>query len=195
MDGPGTAAGGLADWGARLAQDASRFHRVHAEIANVRVVESSSDGGIRVTVDATGAVVDIATGGRVASLRPQEIGGRIMTVVARAQGRLAEHVRQAVHATLGEDAPAAAAVWEQLRARFAEPPPEHRPLRGQQPWREPAAASYPLLRPAPAAAPTPRPVSAPDSAPRLRRPRPVEDEVWVDEAILRPGTENRRDRS
>ncbi|HEU5471219.1 MAG TPA: YbaB/EbfC family nucleoid-associated protein [Actinophytocola sp.] len=171
------------------------MQRLHAEIATIRVVESSSDGAIRVTVDATGAVLDIATGGRVGSLRPQEIGGRIMAVVARAQGRLAERVRQAAHATLGPDAPVAAPVWQQLRARYGEAPPEQRAPRDQPPRRGPAAAPYPPPQPAPAVPPAPRVAPAPDPAPRHRPPRAIDHEVWVDEPILRPANDNRRGHS
>ncbi|OLF06425.1 hypothetical protein BU204_36355 [Actinophytocola xanthii] len=160
-----------------MAQDAARFQRLRTEIASIRIVESSSDGTIRVTVDATGAVVDIATGGRLASLRPQEIGGRIMAVVARAQGRIAEEVRQAAHATLGPDASAAAPVWEQSRSRFGGP----------------------SLAPSPAAAPQrgpgPGPGFRPGPGPGPRARRRTEDELWADEPILRPATESRRDRS
>lgn len=167
MDGPGTAAGGLAEWGARLARDAGRFRLLQAEIASIRVVESSSDGAIRVTVDVTGAVVDIATSGRLSSVPSPEIGRRIMGVVARAQSRLPEQVRWAAHATLGEDARTAAPVWEQLRARFTEPSP------GRRPRREPAPAPVPRSRPR----------------------RAADDEVWADEPILRPASEKREDRS
>ena len=48
----------LSQWAQGFADQADRFHRMRAQVEQIRVTDSSPDGAVRVTVDSSGALTD-----------------------------------------------------------------------------------------------------------------------------------------
>lgn len=114
----------LAEWSQGLAQKAERYRAMRAATDTIRVTESTSDGAVSVTVDATGQLVDVTTSAAVGRRKPEEIGPLVLACVRRAQGRLAERVGESMRLTLGAD-PVTDRIVEGYRQRFPEQVKEH----------------------------------------------------------------------
>jgi DNA-binding protein YbaB len=109
----------LAEWSRGLEQKAERYRAMRAATDTVRVTESTSDGAVSVTVDATGQLVDVTTSSAVGRRKPEQIGPLVMACVRRAQSRLADQVGEAMRHSLGTD-PVTERIVEGYRHRFPE---------------------------------------------------------------------------
>ncbi|WP_233158257.1 YbaB/EbfC family nucleoid-associated protein [Actinokineospora bangkokensis] len=111
-------------WAADVEAKAQRYQQMQAEVAAVSVTESSRDGVVRVTVDATGAVTDLDIGDRHAELSGAELSREVLTTMRRAQSRITGSVAEVMERTVGDDPQTVAAVVGSYRERFPEPEPE-----------------------------------------------------------------------
>ncbi|GLZ37561.1 YbaB/EbfC family nucleoid-associated protein [Actinokineospora sp. NBRC 105648] len=141
----------LAAWNRSMEATAARYRDMRLATETVQVTESSPDGAVTVTVDHTGQVVDIATTPALAKLKPEQVGGRVLATIKRAQARLATRVGDAMRATLGDADPAVDRMVEQYRTRFPEPVSEPEDTQYRFGPQDPAPA--PPRRPRPAARP------------------------------------------
>jgi hypothetical protein len=65
----------------------------------IQVTESSTDGTVRVTIDSSGAPIDLALTGKIDGMPPSEVAALVMACMRRAQQQLAGQLQQAVAAT------------------------------------------------------------------------------------------------
>jgi DNA-binding protein YbaB len=122
---PARMADRLEEWQREFDQHLQGFDRLQQAAAGLRVTETAANGGIKVTVDVSGQVVDIVTTDELDSVDSPEIGPTILQCLKRAQSTLAEKFAETAKETMGDD-PVRGNLVEQYQQRFpqAEPPKE-----------------------------------------------------------------------
>ncbi len=115
----------VSQWAQQFADRAQRFEAMRVQVEQIRVTESTADGAVRVTVDSTGSPTDLALSNKIHAMSPPEVAAQIMRCLRRAQGRLAERVRAAMTATVGDDEQVVEHVVAGYRARFPDQRPEN----------------------------------------------------------------------
>jgi DNA-binding protein YbaB len=125
---PAEVADRLEEWQREFDQHLQGFDRLQQAAAGLRVTETAADGGIEVTVDVNGQIVDIVTTDELDSVDAKEIGPLVLQCVKRAQSTLAATFAETAKETLGDD-PARGNLVEQYQRRFpdAEPAVEEKP--------------------------------------------------------------------
>lgn len=139
---PSKAADELDRWAAGLEQKARRYTELQRQLDQTTATASSSDGAVRVTVDANGVPTGIEFSERVRDLDPRRLSAEVMSCLGRAQAELRAQVEELVQDTeLADDEPARNIV-SQYRQRFPdpaeesatdEPPPRPRPSTPDRP--------------------------------------------------------------
>ncbi|WP_407778082.1 YbaB/EbfC family nucleoid-associated protein, partial [Actinophytocola sp.] len=107
----------LEEWQQEFDKHLQGFDRLQQAAAGLRVTETAADGGIRVTVDVSGQIVDIVTTDELSSVDATEIGPLILQCLKRAQSTLAAKFAETAEETLGDD-PTRANLVEQYQKRF-----------------------------------------------------------------------------
>jgi len=122
---------GVDQWVEGLQQRADRLERLRSQVDRIQVTETSQNGAVTVTVDATGKPLDIRFDDRAAAVRPSELGPLVMGCIRAAQSRIAQQVREATAAAVGDDLPETRQmVVDSYREKFGDaPPPRQRPPR------------------------------------------------------------------
>lgn len=108
----------LSQWAQQFADKAERFETMRGQVEQIRVTEHSADGAVRVTVDSTGSPTNLVLTDKIRSMDPPEIAAQVMACIRRAQGQLADRVRESMTATLGDDEQVVDHVVAGYRARF-----------------------------------------------------------------------------
>ncbi|MEU0882672.1 YbaB/EbfC family nucleoid-associated protein [Lentzea sp. NPDC005914] len=122
---------GVDEWVEGLRQRADRLQRLKTQVDRIQVTETSPNGAVTVTVDATGKPIDVRFGDRVGSVPPRELGPLVMGCIRTAQSRIAQQVREATTAAVGDDLPETRQmVVDSYREKFGDAPPPERPRRG-----------------------------------------------------------------
>ncbi|MCR3753586.1 YbaB/EbfC family nucleoid-associated protein [Lentzea californiensis] len=96
---------GVDQWVEGLQQRADRLERLRSQADRIQVPETSQNGAVTVTIDATGKPLDIRFDDRAAAVRPSELGPLVMGCIRAAQSRIAQQVREATAAAVGDDLP------------------------------------------------------------------------------------------
>lgn len=78
----------------------------------MRVTASDPTGLVEVTVDSTGALVDLKLTERMRRTEPAVVAGTIMATLRDARGKLADRSQEIVADTVGTESPAARAIAE-----------------------------------------------------------------------------------
>lgn len=110
------------DWQSSIEDRATRARALAERVAGLRASARSRDDLVEVTVDATGAVVDLRLDERIRDRPAADTAHAILTVMRAAQAELAPLVRQAAIAELGSDDPTAEAVITSYTRRFSTAP-------------------------------------------------------------------------
>ncbi len=110
----------LSQWAQGFADKAQRFDAMRAEVEQIQVTESSADGAVRVTIDSSGAPIDLALTDKIGGMPPSEVAALVMACMRRAQQQLAGQVRHAMAATVGAEEPVVEHVVSGYRQRFGE---------------------------------------------------------------------------
>lgn len=131
----------LEEWQQQVDRHIEGFDRLQRATSDLRVTETGANGGLRVTVDVSGEVVDIATTPRLAEVRPEEVGPAVLACIRRARSTLVARFAEAARETLGAD-PVGENLVAQYQQRFpqteqAEPARAARPEPPRQPWTGP----------------------------------------------------------
>jgi len=126
---------GLDEWVAGLERNAVRYQELQHRVEGVRLTATSPTGVVTVTVDATGALVDVSFTDRIVQTPPEELSRQVLMAVERARGQIVGEVQEVTEETLGADAgDSAERIVGYYRERFpenAEPAgPPRRPHRG-----------------------------------------------------------------
>lgn len=115
------------EWQERASEKAERFGRMQAEIEDISVTESSSDGAVRVTLSSNGILRDLSLSDQAANRSMSKLAAEIMRAVRSAQSRIPELMRQAAADTVGTEDPTVQHVLSQARENFPEPPESEEP--------------------------------------------------------------------
>lgn len=121
---PAKAADELDKWAAGLEQKARQYTELRQRMDGTSASESSSDGAVRVTVDANGVPTDIELSERIRDLAPGRLSAEIMSCLRRAQARLRAQVEDLVAATVPADDEPARNIVADYRQRFPDPAEE-----------------------------------------------------------------------
>lgn len=94
--------------------------KAEAHVEQIQVTESSIDGAVRVTIDSSGAPIDLTLSNKISGMPPSEVAAVVMDCMRRAQRQLAGQVRRAMAATVGAEEPVAEHVASSYLQRFDE---------------------------------------------------------------------------
>jgi DNA-binding protein YbaB len=110
----------LTRWAQGFADKAERFSAMRAQVEQIQVTESSTDGAVRVTIDSSGAPIDLALTDKIGSMPPPEVAALVMACMRRAQQQLTGRVQEAMAATVGGEEQVIEHVVSDYRQRFGE---------------------------------------------------------------------------
>ncbi len=165
----------LGQWQQRIEQQAQRYEQARERVERIRVIETSRDGAIAVTVGSNGLLLDLQISDRT-PLSPSGIGAEVVGCLRRAQAKLPDLVGEAMAETVGEDTASAQELLATLRESF--PPPPVAP--GEPGVGGPSTMQLGELGEAPSPSPAAR------RGPPPQRPRRDEDDDdWSDRSFLR----------
>ncbi|MGW5052729.1 YbaB/EbfC family nucleoid-associated protein [Actinokineospora sp. NPDC004072] len=131
MDGaildPGGAREHLAAWKGRIDKMAQDTEAMRQRLQELRVTARDPNGLAEVSVDSTGALVDLRLTDRIGRVAPEVVAQAIMSTLGAARGTLADRSREVIAETVGTESPAAKAIAESvdrhLRRDFSAPNP------------------------------------------------------------------------
>lgn len=110
----------LAAWKGRIDKLATDTKAMSDRLRDVRVTASDPTGLAELTVDSTGALVDLTLTDRIQRVTPAVVAETIMATLRDARNTLADRSREIIADTVGTESPAARAIADsverQLRA-------------------------------------------------------------------------------
>ena len=116
----------LSQWAQGFADRAERFHAMRANLEQVTVSESAAEGAVRVTVDASGQLTDLAFTDKIRDMAPSQVAAQVMAGLRRAQQQLAPLVRETMIAAIGPEHELVEQVLRGYRERFGPGTLRHR---------------------------------------------------------------------
>lgn len=108
----------LAAWKSRIDQLAAGTRAMSDRLQELRVTATDRDGMAEVTVDSTGALVDLRLGPLIHRFEPDVVAGTIMQTIHEAKAMLADRAQEIIEETLGTESPAARAIAERVGERL-----------------------------------------------------------------------------
>jgi DNA-binding protein YbaB len=102
---PDQAEGQISQWAQGFTDKAGQFGAVRAHVEQIQVTESSADGAVRVTIDSSGAPIDLTLTSKISGMPPSEVAAVVTDCMRRAQQQLAGQMRHAMAATVGAEEP------------------------------------------------------------------------------------------
>lgn len=121
----------LQRWAAEATAKAEKYQAVSQQVAGVNITEVSRDGIVRVTVDATGAVVNLEIADQHREVVGAALAASVLATMRKAQARIAGRVSEIVAEVGVEDRGTASALVSSYQQRFPEPEPETPPWAAQ----------------------------------------------------------------
>ena len=94
----------LDEWVAGFEQKAARYQELQHEVDDVRISETSPNGAVTVTIDASGVLVDAKFTDRVLNTSPDELGRQLLLAVGQAKAKIAGRVREVAGQVVGDEA-------------------------------------------------------------------------------------------
>lgn len=111
----------LEDWARQAERKAERYQEMSTAVSAVSATESSPDGVVRVTVNASGAVSALELTDRIREQGGSAVAAQIMATIQRAQAKLAGQIAAAMQATIGDEQGTIDTVVSGYEQRFPEP--------------------------------------------------------------------------
>ncbi|MGH3673429.1 MAG: YbaB/EbfC family nucleoid-associated protein [Pseudonocardiaceae bacterium] len=93
----------LSQWAQGFADRAERFHTMRANLEQITVSESAAEGAVRVTVNSSGQLTDLAFTDEIRNMVPSQVAAQVMAGLRRAQQQLAPLVQETMLAAIGEE--------------------------------------------------------------------------------------------
>jgi DNA-binding protein YbaB len=113
----------LAAWKGRIDRLAADTKAMSDQLQDLRVTATDDHGMVEVTVDASGALVDLRLGARIQRVAPDVVARTVMDVIRTAKATLAERSQEIIAATVGTDSVAARAIAERVGQQLRGPDP------------------------------------------------------------------------
>lgn len=108
------------DWQARVAERAARTQTLAGRLPEMTGAGSAANGWVSVTVNSSGALVDVRLDEQVRKHSAQWIAQQVLTASRAATADLVRQARTIVAETVGRDSPEGAAVVQAFTARLGE---------------------------------------------------------------------------
>ncbi|GGM21509.1 YbaB/EbfC family nucleoid-associated protein [Dactylosporangium sucinum] len=112
----------VAEWRGRIERMAAETQAMSDRLQELRMSAADPNGLCEVTVDASGALVDLRLGQRIQRVAPDVVARTIMSTMREAKARLAERSREVIEETM-PGSPTGRAIAERVRERLNEPGP------------------------------------------------------------------------
>jgi DNA-binding protein YbaB len=127
---PSQAGRSLIEWADQLQRKAQAYRGLQNQMSQLGVTETSSDGMVRVRVDAQGMPTEMTLTDRARGADPARLSAELMTCLRRAQRTLAAQVQDLVTASVQDSHDdAAERIMASYRDRFSalpeDPPARH----------------------------------------------------------------------
>ncbi|HEX6403467.1 MAG TPA: YbaB/EbfC family nucleoid-associated protein [Pseudonocardiaceae bacterium] len=121
---PGQAGQALIGWADQLQRKAEAYRSLHHQMSQLAVTEASTDGMVRVSVDAQGVPTELTLTERARGVDPARLSAELMTCLRRAHSTLASEVQDLVAAAAldSDEDGAAAQIVTCYRDRFGDVP-------------------------------------------------------------------------
>jgi hypothetical protein len=107
-------------WAQGFTDKAERFGAMRGQVEELQVTESSVDGAVRVTIDSSGAPINLALTSKISGMPPSQVAAVVMDCMRRAQKQLAGQLRHAMAVTVGAEEPVIEDVVSGYRQQFGE---------------------------------------------------------------------------
>ncbi|MBE9376096.1 YbaB/EbfC family nucleoid-associated protein [Saccharopolyspora sp. HNM0983] len=114
----------LAAWKDRVEQVAADTRTMSDRLQEVRVTAADPSGLVEVTIDSTGALVDLTLTSRMQRTKPDVVSRTVMETLAEAKNRLADRSQEIIAETVGTESPAARAIAESVGNHLRTDPEE-----------------------------------------------------------------------
>lgn len=121
----------LAAWKGRIDKLADDTLSMSQQLQGVRIVAKDPSGMAEVTIDSTGAMVNLKLTDRITPASPEAVAAAIMATLADARRQLAQRSKEIVADTIGTDTAAGRAIVESVSRSLGveEEKPVRRPPR------------------------------------------------------------------
>ncbi|MEE6263805.1 YbaB/EbfC family nucleoid-associated protein [Plantactinospora sonchi] len=123
---PDSATEWLSAWKGRIDKLASDTKAMSDRLQELRVTAADRNGLAEVTVDSTGALVDLRLDQRIQRVAPEAVARAIMDTIRVAKGQIADRSQEIIAETVGTESAAARAiatrVGQQLRGADPDDP-------------------------------------------------------------------------
>lgn len=115
----------LAAWKGRIDKLAADTQAMSDRLQGVRVTASDPTGLAEVTIDSTGALLDLRLTDRIQRVAPAVVAQTIMATLGDARTKLADRSQEIIADTVGTESPAARAIADRVgRQLRGSPAPE-----------------------------------------------------------------------
>ncbi|MGW1681197.1 YbaB/EbfC family nucleoid-associated protein [Saccharopolyspora sp. NPDC002376] len=114
----------LAAWKGRIEQLAADTRTMSDRLQEVRVTATDPKGLVELTIDSTGALVDLKLTNRMERTAPDVVSRTIMETLAQAKNQLADRSQEIIADTVGTESPAARAISESVGNHLRTAPAE-----------------------------------------------------------------------
>ncbi|QIZ35899.1 YbaB/EbfC family nucleoid-associated protein [Saccharopolyspora sp. ASAGF58] len=104
----------LAAWKDRIDKLAADTQAMSERLQEVRVTASDPNGLTEVTIDSTGALVDLRLTERMQRTSPEVVARTIMATLGEAKNKLADRSQEIIADTVGTQSPAARAIADSV---------------------------------------------------------------------------------
>ncbi|WP_187764774.1 YbaB/EbfC family nucleoid-associated protein [Saccharopolyspora spinosa] len=104
----------LAAWKDRIDKLAADTRAMSERLQEVRVTASDPNGLTEVTIDSTGALVDLRLTDRMRRTSPDVVARTIMATLSEAKNKLADRSQEIIADTVGTESPAARAIADSV---------------------------------------------------------------------------------
>jgi DNA-binding protein YbaB len=125
----------LAAWKGRIDEMAASAKAMSDRMQDLRVSAADPNGMVEVTVDTTGALVDLRLGPRIQRVAPEEVARTVMDTIAEAKGVLADRAQEIIAETMGADSEAGREIVARLEQQLRGPDGEGTDTSTPQGWR------------------------------------------------------------
>jgi DNA-binding protein YbaB len=110
-------------WKGRIDKLAADTKAMSDRLQELRVVAEDDNGLAEVTVDSSGALLDLRLGRQIQRVSPEVVAQAVLDAIRRAKGQLAERSQEIIAETVGTESAAARAIAERV-GRQLRPDPE-----------------------------------------------------------------------
>ncbi|ONI81462.1 hypothetical protein ALI144C_19205 [Actinosynnema sp. ALI-1.44] len=114
----------VAAWKGRIDKLAADTQAMSDRLQQVRVTASDPGGLAEVTVDSTGALVDLRLTERIQRTAPDTVAQAVMSLLQQARREVADQSQEVIAETMGPDSAAGQAIAERVGRHLRGTPPQ-----------------------------------------------------------------------